>query len=80
MYVYIYLHYLHTYIYVYVYIYIYINIYIYIYICNHESNMPSRLSPQWLCGSSCIWAHDALGHTLCFGSLMTTYIYKYMYI
>ena len=28
------------------YIYIYI-IYIYIYICNHENNVPSRLSPQW---------------------------------
>ena len=24
--------------------------------------MPSRLSPQWLCGNSCTWAHD--GHTL----------------
>ena len=20
--------------------------------------MPSRLSPQWLCGNSCTWAHD----------------------
>ena len=78
MYVYIYLHYLHTYICICIHIHIYK--YIYKYICNHESNMPSRLSPQWLCGSSCIWAHDALGHTLCFGSLMTTYIYKYMYI
>ena len=33
-------------------------IYIYIYICNHEKNVPSRLSPQWLCGNSCTWAHD----------------------
>ena len=33
-------------------------IYIYIYICNHENNVPSRLSPQWLCGNSCTWAHD----------------------
>ena len=31
---------------------------IYIYICNHENNVPSRLSPQWLCGNSCNWAHD----------------------
>ena len=30
----------------------------YIYICTHENNVPSRLSPQWLCGNSCIWAHD----------------------
>ena len=29
-----------------------------IYICNHENNMPSRLSPQWLYGNSCTWAHD----------------------
>ena len=29
-----------------------------IYIYNHENNVPSRLSPQWLCGSSCTWAHD----------------------
>ena len=28
------------------------------YICNHENNVPSRLSSQWLCGNSCIWAHD----------------------
>ena len=31
---------------------------IYTYICNHENNVPSRLSPQWLCGNSCTWAHD----------------------
>ena len=30
----------------------------YIYICYHENNVPSRLSPQWLCGNSCTWAHD----------------------
>ena len=35
-------------------------IYIYMYICNHENNVPSRLSPQWLCGNSCTWAHDVL--------------------
>ena len=22
----------------------------------------SRLSPQWLCGNSCIWAHDVRLH------------------
>ena len=35
----------------------YIYIYIYIYICNHENNVPSRLSPQWLCGNSCTSVH-----------------------
>ena len=29
-----------------------IYMYIYIYICNHENNVPSRLS-QWVCGNSC---------------------------
>ena len=24
--------------------------------------MPSRLSPQWLCGNSCTWAHDVRLH------------------
>ena len=28
------------------------------YICNHENNVPSRLSPQSLCGNSFTWAHD----------------------
>ena len=46
-----------VYVHIYTYI-IYIYIYTYIYICNHESNVPSRLSPQWLCGNSCTWAHD----------------------
>ena len=49
-----------TYIYTYIYIY-HINLYFtytYIYICNHENNMLSRLSPQWLCDNSCTWAHD----------------------
>ena len=40
------------------YIYIYIHTYIYIYICNNQNNVPSRLSPQWLYGNSCTWAHD----------------------
>ena len=30
--------------------------------CNHESNVPSQLLPQWLCGNSCIWAHDVRLH------------------
>ena len=29
-----------------------------IYICNHENNVPSRLSPKPLCGNWCTWAHD----------------------
>ena len=24
--------------------------------------MPSRSSPQWLCGNSCTWAHDVRLH------------------
>ena len=43
---------------IYIYIYIYIYMYIYIYIYNHEKNVPSRLSPQWLCFKSCTLAHD----------------------
>ena len=27
-------------------------------VCNHENNMPSRLPPQRLYGSSCTWAYD----------------------
>ena len=43
--------------------YIYICMYIYTYICMylacyHENNVPSCLSPQWLCGNSCTWARD----------------------
>ena len=34
------------------------HIYIYIYAYNHENNVPSWLSPQWLYGNSCTWAHD----------------------
>ena len=29
-----------------------------IYICNHEYNVLSRLSSQWLCGNSWVWTHD----------------------
>ena len=28
------------------------------YICYHENNVPSWLSPQWVCGNSCTWPHD----------------------
>ena len=27
-----------------------------------KNNVPSRLSPQWLCGNSCTWAHDVRFH------------------
>ena len=27
-----------------------------------KKNVPSRLSPQWLCGNSCTWAHDVRLH------------------
>ena len=57
IYIYIYI------IYIYVCIYICVNIYIYIYTCNRENNVPSRLSPQWLCGNSYTWAHDEQLHT-----------------
>ena len=33
-----------------------------IYTCNHENNVPSQFSPQWLCGNSCTWAHDVRLH------------------
>ena len=28
------------------------------YICNHENNVPSRLSPKWICRNSYTWALD----------------------
>ena len=28
-----------------------------------KNNVPSRLSPQWLCGNSCTWAHDTVTPT-----------------
>ena len=34
-----------------------LNIYI-LYICYYENNVSSGLSPKWLCGNSCTWAHD----------------------
>ena len=33
-----------------------------IHICYHESNVSSRLSPQWLCGNSCTWVHTVRLH------------------
>ena len=29
---------------------------------NHENNVPSRLSPQWLCGNSCTWVITGRAH------------------
>ena len=29
---------------------------------NYENNVPSRLSPQWLCENSCSWTRDAWLH------------------
>ena len=52
------------------------NIYIYIYICNHENNVPFRLSPQWLCGNSCTWAYH-VRFTWC--TWLHIYIYIYIY-
>ena len=37
----------------------------YVYICNYENNVPSRLSPQWLCGNSCSLAHDVPNRRSC---------------
>ena len=33
-----------------------------IYIYNHENNVPSRLSPQWIDCNSCTWEHDVRLH------------------
>ena len=58
------IHYIYLYIYIYIYIYIFdYHIYIYIYIRNHEKNVPSWLSPQWVCGNSCTF-HMMYGYTL----------------
>ena len=32
-------------------------------IVNQESNVPSRLSPQEICGKSCTWADDVWFHS-----------------
>ena len=31
---------------------------VYIYMFYHKNNVPSRLSPQWLCDNSFTWAND----------------------
>ena len=58
-----------------------------IYICNHEKNVPSGLSPEWLCSTSCTWAHDVrfvviTGTAHCFHDCiyMCIYIYINIYI
>ena len=27
-----------------------------------KNNVPSKLSPRWLCGNSCTWTHDVRLH------------------
>ena len=39
--------------------------YVYIYICYHENNVPSWLSPQWLCGNSHAFGHMMYGSSSC---------------
>ena len=41
-------------------------------LCYYGNNVPSRLSPQWLCGKSCTWAHDV--------RLIYIYIYIHTHI
>ena len=69
------------YIYIHIHTYIYIHVYISIYICYHEKNVPSRLSPQWLCGNACTWAHTLEPYIMCpsawvFIFFMITYILR----
>ena len=33
-----------------------------IYMIIMKTMCPSQLSPQWLCGNSCTWAHDVRLH------------------
>ena len=33
-----------------------------VHIYNHGNNVTSRLSPEWLCGNTCTWAHDEWLH------------------
>ena len=52
----VYIYYIYIYVYIFICICIYIIYIIYMYVsynlCNHESNVLSRLLPQWLCGNS----------------------------
>ena len=52
-------------------------IYIYIHICHHENNVPSRSSPQWLCGNSCTWAHE---HNNSINTCVSWITYGHLYI
>ena len=66
----------HICMYMYMYVYIYIYIYIYIkYIFNSMFNgvfyVSSRLSPQWLCGNSCMWVCDVRVHIASINELKT---------
>ena len=46
---------------------------IYIYICKHENNFPSRLSPQSLCGNSCLWGRDV--RFVCVSWILSDHLY-----
>ena len=53
------------------------------YICNHENNVPFRLSPQWLCGNSWTLHHVPeciRWRAYCFHDCIYMYIYVYIYI
>ena len=50
-----------------------------------QSRNPSRLSLQWLCGSSCTWAHDgrldiAGTSDICIPTVYVPIIYVYIYL
>ena len=67
----------------YIYIYIYLYIYIYIYIFNqvHElGNWEGALFSWLYIYTMSIFASVRFEHCLCCGSLMTIYLYIYMYI
>ena len=49
-------------------------IYICMYICNRENHVPSKLSPQWLCGNACTWAHDIRLHNAGNNKLKSVYV------
>ena len=94
MHIYIYIFFFSLSLYICAYIYIYIYIYICIqsaqkqdehniYVINHENNVSSGLSPQWICGNSCAWAHDVrlnIAVTNEPNVLLYIYIYIYIYI
>ena len=79
-----------------VFISLYLYVFIYVYKCYNENNVPSRLSPQWLCGNSCTSAHDVRCFhdniyitlilllwdlsALCFVDHLWPLIYMYIYI